>query len=51
MMTLLQSSPLPELKNLIAQFGMPNTQQFVVRGIFSSKNNEYDEALAFTYLE
>ncbi len=29
---------------------MPNTQQFVVRGIFSSKNNEYDEALAFTYL-
>jgi len=38
------------IEKLIAQFGMPNTQQFVVRGIFSSKNNEYDEALAFTYL-
>lgn len=38
------------IEKLIAQFGMPNTQQFVVRGIFSSKNNEYDEGLAFTYL-
>ena len=38
------------IEKLIAQFGMPNTQPFVVRGIFSSKNNEYDEALAFTYL-
>ncbi len=38
------------IEKLIAQFGMPNTQQFVVRGIFSSQNNEYDESLAFTYL-
>lgn len=38
------------IEKLIAQFGMPNTQQFVVRGIFSSKNNEYDEGLAFTNL-
>ena len=38
------------IEKLIAQFGMPNTQQFIVRGIFSSPNNEYDEGLAFTYL-
>lgn len=38
------------LEKVIAQSGMPNTQQFVVRGIFSSQNNEYDESLAFTYL-
>jgi len=38
------------IEKVIAQFGMPKTQQFVVHGIFSSKNNEYDEALAFTYL-
>jgi len=38
------------IEKVIAQFGMPNTQQFVVRGIFSSKNNEYDEGLAFTNL-
>ncbi len=39
------------IEKVIAQFGMPNTQQFVVRGIFSSKNNEYDEGLAFTNLD
>ncbi len=38
------------IEKVIAQFGMPNTQHFVVRGIFSSQNNEYDESLAFTYL-
>jgi len=38
------------IEKLIAQFGMPNTQRFIVRGIFSSPNNEYDEGLAFTYL-
>jgi lipoprotein-releasing system permease protein len=38
------------IEKLITQFGLPNTQQFVIRGIFSSKNNEYDEGLAFTHL-
>ncbi|MBK7630060.1 MAG: ABC transporter permease [Ignavibacteriales bacterium] len=38
------------IEKIITQFGMPNTQQFVVNGIFSSQNNEYDESLAFTYL-
>jgi lipoprotein-releasing system permease protein len=39
------------IEKMIAQFAMPNTQQFVVRGIFSSQNNEYDEGLAFTSLD
>ena len=39
------------IEKLIAQFGMPNTQQFVVRGIFSSQNNDYDEGLAFASLD
>ena len=38
------------IEKVITQFGMPNTQQFIVRGIFSSQNNEYDEGLAFTNL-
>ncbi len=38
------------IEKVIAQFGMPNTQQFIVHGIFSSQNNEYDEGLAFTSL-
>jgi len=38
------------IEKVITQFGMPNTKQFIVRGIFSSKNNEYDEGLAFTNL-
>ena len=38
------------IEKAITQFGMPNTQQFIVQGIFSSQNNEYDESLAFTYL-
>ena len=39
------------IERVFAQYGMPNTQIFVVRGIFSSKNNEYDESLMFTSLE
>ncbi|HCY77607.1 MAG TPA: hypothetical protein DHV28_16975 [Ignavibacteriales bacterium] len=39
------------IENVIAQFGMPNTQQFIVRGIFSSRNNDYDESLTFTSLD
>jgi lipoprotein-releasing system permease protein len=38
------------IEKVITRFGMPNTQQFIVGGIFSSQNNEYDESLAFTYL-
>ena len=38
------------IEKAITQFAMPNTQQFIVQGIFSSQNNEYDESLAFTYL-
>lgn len=38
------------IEKAITQFGMPHTQQFIVQGIFSSQNNEYDESLAFTYL-
>lgn len=39
------------IEKLVAQFGLPNQQQFIVKGIFSSQNNEYDEGLAFTDLE
>ncbi len=39
------------IEKMIAQFGMPNQQRFIIKGIFSSQNNEYDEALAFTNLE
>jgi lipoprotein-releasing system permease protein len=39
------------IEKTITQFGMPNMQKFVVRGIFSSKNNDYDESLMFTNLE
>ena len=39
------------IEKVITQFGMPNTQKFVVRGIFNSKNNEYDEGLMFTNLD
>lgn len=38
------------IEKAITQFGMPNTSKFIVNGIFSSQNNEYDESLAFTYL-
>lgn len=39
------------IERVISQFGTPNTQIFVVHGIFSSKNNEYDESLMFASLE
>lgn len=38
------------IEKAITQFGMPNTQKFVVRGIFSSQNNDYDSGLMFTTL-
>ncbi len=39
------------IEKAITQFGMPNTQKFVVRGIFSSQNNDYDSGLMFTTLD
>ncbi len=39
------------IEKAIIQFGMPNTQKFVVRGIFSSQNNDYDSGLMFTTLD
>lgn len=39
------------IERSIAQFGMPNSAKFVVKGIFSSRNNEYDESLMFVPLE
>jgi lipoprotein-releasing system permease protein len=39
------------IERVTTQFGMPNTQIFVVRGIFSSQNNEYDESLIFVPLQ
>lgn len=39
------------IEKVVTQFGSPNTQQFIVQGIFSSQNNEYDAGLAFTTLQ
>ncbi|MBL1155183.1 MAG: ABC transporter permease [Ignavibacteriae bacterium] len=39
------------IERTIAQFGMPNMQKFVVSGIFSSQNNEYDGNLMFVPLD
>jgi lipoprotein-releasing system permease protein len=39
------------IERSIAQFGMPNTQKFLVKGIFNSQNNEYDERLIFSSLQ
>jgi len=39
------------IEKAITQFGMPKTQKFVVRGIFSSQNNDYDSGLMFTTLD
>ncbi len=39
------------IEKAIAQFGMPNIQKFIVQGIFSSQNNEYDENLMFCSLD
>lgn len=39
------------IERAIAQFGFPNSAKFIVKGIFSSQNNEYDESLIFVPLE
>lgn len=39
------------IERAIAQFGVPNSAKFIVKGIFSSQNNEYDESLIFVPLE
>lgn len=39
------------IEKAISQFSLPNTQKFIVRGIFNSQNNEYDSGLMFTSLD
>jgi len=39
------------IEKAITQFGMPNMQKFIVSGIFSSQNNDYDASLMFVPLE
>ncbi len=39
------------IERAITQFTLPNSQSFLVGGIFSSQNNEYDASLAFISLE
>lgn len=39
------------IERAIAQFGIPNSAKFIVQGIFSSQNNEYDESLMFVPIE
>jgi lipoprotein-releasing system permease protein len=39
------------IERAITQFTLPNSQSFIVAGIFSSQNNEYDAGLAFISLE
>jgi len=38
------------IEQYITQFAMPRSQKFIVRGIFSSQNNDYDGSLVFTTL-
>lgn len=38
------------IERSITQFGMPNTQTFLVTGIFNSQNNDYDERLIYSSL-
>lgn len=38
------------IEGVLMQSSIPISKQFVVRGIFSSQNNEYDESLAITDL-
>ncbi len=40
-----------DIEKVISQFGLPSTEKFIVKGIFNSKNNEYDSGLMFTTLE
>lgn len=39
------------IEKVVTQFSMPNTQKFIVQGIFSSQNNDYDSGLMFTNLD
>lgn len=39
------------IERAITQFTLPNSQNFIVSGIFSSQNNEYDASLVFISLE
>ena len=39
------------IERIVTQFGMPNSAKFIVKGIFSSQNNEYDESLMFVPIE
>ncbi len=44
--TILLVSP-AGIETAITQFSLPNTQQFIVSGIYLSNNNEYDASLVF----
>jgi len=39
------------IEKAISQFSLPNTQKFIVKGIFNSQNNEYDSGLMFTSVD
>ena len=39
------------IERAMTQFTLPNSQSFIVSGIFSSQNNEYDASLVFISLE
>ena len=39
------------IERAITQFGMPSMQTFIVQGIFSSQNNDYDDNLMFCSLD
>lgn len=39
------------IESAITQFTSPKTKKFIITGIFSSNNNEYDEGYAFTDLQ
>jgi lipoprotein-releasing system permease protein len=39
------------IENVITQLSQPKSQKFVISGIYSSNNNEYDELYMFTSLE
>ncbi len=38
------------IERVFTQFSLPNSQSFIIGGIFSSQNNEYDAGLAFIAL-
>ena len=39
------------IENVITQLSQPKSQKFIVSGIYSSNNNEYDESYIFTNLK